>query len=367
MELIYKKSLGILCILLIFMGCENKQDSDLKIGFFAGLSGKYSNLGVSSRDGFMLAFDEINYTIKNQKIQIIEKDDQQKDQKAKETIEYFVDNNIKLIVGNTTSSMTKVALPLIPKDTLLLSSTASSSFFTKKEDNLLRIQVDNSSKRYISLAKSFISKGYKNIFFIYDSKNKAHTDDYNYILEKNFIDQGGKKYIGKMDLNSKYSNILAQLQKTQSDVIVIAGNSVDSASIIQYLRLHNIHAKIFVSGWAKTNDFIMQGGKAIEGVLFSGTYDENSQDKRFLRFKTAYENKYKKSPSVFALQGYELAQIIIQNLRNSMDVQTLKQRILQIKRYDGLQGDIIFDKYGDVMRNFFMMEVRNSKFVVMDD
>jgi len=366
MKLIFKQLLGVLFVLLIFAGCENKQNTDLKIGFVAGLSGKYSSLGTSVRDGFMLAFDEINYTIKNQKVQIIQKDDQQNDEKAKQAIEYFVQNDIKLIVGNTTSSMTKVTLPLIPKDTLLLSATASSSFFTKKDDNLLRIQVDNSSKRYLSLAQKLVSHGYKNIFFIYDSNNKAYTDDYNYIFEKIFITQGGNKYTKKVDLNNKYSDILAQLQKTQSDMIVIAGNSVASASIIQYLRLHNIDTKIFVSGWAKTDDFIIQGGKAIEGVLFSGTYNENSQDKRFLEFKTKYETKYKKSPSIFALQGYELAQIIIKNLRNSTDIQTLKKRILTIQRYNGLQGDITFDKYGDVMRDFFMMEVKNSQFVVMD-
>jgi branched-chain amino acid transport system substrate-binding protein len=366
MRLNYKQLFSISLISVFLVGCIDKTDEDLKIGFVAGLSGKYSSLGVGVRDGFMLAFDEIDYKINNQKIQIIQKDDQQNTDKAKETIAYFIKNNIELIIGNTTSSMTKISLPLIPSDTLLMSATASSSYFTKKDDNFLRIQVDNSPKRYNSLAKQLVSNGYKNIFFIYDSENTVYTDDYNFILEKSIIKQGGNKYTNKVTLTSKYKNILHKFNKSQSDLIIIAGNSLDSANIIQYLRMNHVTTKILVSGWAKTNDFIEHGGKAIEGVLFSEAYNENSQDKNFLAFTKKFVNKYNKQPSVFSLQGYELAKIVIKNLKKSTNIQTLKSRILKIKQYDGLQGDITFDKYGDVMREFFMMEVQNSQFVVKD-
>jgi branched-chain amino acid transport system substrate-binding protein len=366
MKLMYKQLLSIVFVSIFFIGCDDKQDEELKIGFVGGLSGKYSSLGISVRDGFMLAFDEINYRINNQKVQIIQKDDQQNKNKAKEAITYFLKNNIQLIIGNTTSSMTKVSLPLIPSDTLLVSATASSSYFTKKDDNFLRIQVDNSPKRYYSLAKTLVSNEYKDIFFIYDSKNTVYTDDYNFILEKSIIEQGGNKYTDKVDLNSKYKDILNKLKKTQSDLIVIAGNSLDSANIIQYLRMNNITTKIFVSGWAKTNNFIEHGGKAIEGVLFSEAYNENSKNKHFLAFKKKFKNKYNKQATVFSLQGYELAKILIKNLKHSTDIQTLKSRILKIKNYGGLQGDITFDKYGDVMRDFFMMEVKNSQFIIKE-
>ena len=73
----------LLIISIIFAGCSDKSDDDIKIGFVAGLSGKYSNLGTNVRDGFILAFDEIDNKIDGKKIKIIQKDDKQDNEEAK--------------------------------------------------------------------------------------------------------------------------------------------------------------------------------------------------------------------------------------------------------------------------------------------
>ena len=365
MKRIFKSIFLVLFISIFFIGCSDKKEEEIKIGFIAGLSGKYSSLGISVRDGFTLAFEEIDYKINNKKVKIIQKDDKQDENEAKKAIEFFIKNDIKLIIGNTTSSMTKISLPLIAKqkDSLMISATASSSAFSGKDDNFIRVQVDNSPKRYKSLAKILLQNKYKNIFFIYDAKNQTYSDDYGITLEDVIIKQGGNKYVAKVDLNEPYEGILKKIKTTKHDLILIVGNAVDSANIIQYLRINKINTKILGSGWAKTNDFITNGGAFVEGVLFSEGYDDGSQHKNYLSFSKKYKKRYNTLPSVFATQGYELAQILIKNLKKSSDVSTLKERILSINKYDGLQGDIVFDKYGDVMREFFMMEVKNKKFV----
>ena len=369
MKYIYKSILVIFLVPVLFIGCGEKKEEDIKIGFVAGLSGKYSSLGTSVRDGFTLAFEEIDYKINNQKVVIIQKDDKQDKNEAKKAMEYFIKNNIKLIIGNTTSSMTKISLPLLTntKDSLMISATASSSFFTGKDDNFLRVQVDNSPKRYKSLAKMLLQNNYKNIFFIYDAKNQTYVDDYSITLEDILVKQGGNKYTARVDLNEPYEDILKKINTTKNDLILIVGNAIDSANIIQYLRINKINTKILGSGWAKTNDFITNGGSSVDGVLFSEGYDDGSQHEKYLEFSKEYKKRYNSLPSVFATQGYELAQILIKNLHDSSDILTLKDRILGIKKYNGLQGDIIFDKYGDVMREFFVMEVKNNRFIKVNN
>ena len=356
-----------LLIVFIFSACFKTEDEDIKIGFVAGLSGKYSGLGTSIRDGFTLAFEEINYTINGQKVKIIQKDDKQDEAEAKKIIDDFVKDGIKLIVGNTTSSMTKISFPVVnaQKDSLLISATASSNDFTKKDDNFLRIQVENSEKKYKSLKEYIIN--YKNIVFLYDSKNKAYTDGYEKYFQKMLFDKWGKGFVSKFDLNEPYAKIVEKLKTSDVDLILIVANSIDSANVIQYLRLNKIDTQILASGWAKTMDFISNGGKAVEGVLFSTEYDENSKDKRFLDFLELFKKVYNKSPSILEGQGYELGKILIKNLSKSSDISTLKERILSQKVYEGLQGDIIFDKYGDVSREYFMMKIKNAKYIKIED
>jgi branched-chain amino acid transport system substrate-binding protein len=357
----------LLVIILIFNSCSKKNDEDIKIGFVAGLSGKYSALGISIRDGFTLAFEEINYTINGQKVKIIQKDDKQDGLEAKKIIDDFVKNNIKLIVGNTTSSMTKISFPVInkQKNSLLISATASSNYFTKKDDNFLRIQVENSEKKFKNLNK-YINK-YENIVLIYDSKNNVYSDDYKRYFQAMLLKKWGKGLIANLDINQPYENIFNKLKTSEIDLILIIANSIDSANIIQYLRHHDIDVQFLASGWAKTNDFISNGGKAVEGVLFSTEYDENSNNQRFLDFIKSFKKTHNKIPSIIEAQGYELGKILIQHLSFSSDISTLKQRILKQTKYNGLQGDIIFDKYGDVSREYFMMEVKNAKYIKIED
>ena len=109
-------------------------------------------------------------------------------------------------------------------------------------------------------------------------------------------------------------------------------------------------------------DFIENGGKYVENVIFSTGYDDNYKGELFVGFVKRFQEKYGKTPSVFAVQGYELEKILIYNLKQSTDFSTLKQRILEVKEYTGLQGNIVFDKYGDVSRKYFLMHVKNKKF-----
>ena len=354
-------------IILFFTACFNKKEEDIKIGFVAGLSGKYSALGTRIRDGFTLAFEEIDYTINNQKIKIIQKDDKQNEIEAKKAIDFFIKNNIKLVIGNTTSSMTKVSFPLMnqQKDSLLISATASSNYFTKKDDNFLRIQVENSDKKFNDL-KKYIYK-YKNLVFIYDSKNRAYSDDYKNFFKKELNLKWGNKFVAQFDINKPYKEIVTSLKTKDIDLIVIIANSIDSANIIQYLKLNKIKGKILASGWAKTMDFISNGGRAVEDVLFSTEYDENSKDEEFLKFRKSFKEIYHKEPSIIEAQGYELGKILIKNLLVSNDISTLKQRILSQKVYKGLQGDIVFDEYGDVTREYFMMKVKNAKYIKIEE
>ncbi|MEA3314374.1 MAG: ABC transporter substrate-binding protein, partial [Campylobacterota bacterium] len=178
----------------IFIGCDSKKD-DIDIGFVAGLSGKYSILGNDVRDGFFLAFDEIDYKIGEQKINIIEKDDKQDVNENKKVINELLEKDIKLIVGNSTSSMTLSSLNIIKNypETFLFSATASSGEFSKKDDQLIRVQVEQSNKMYIDIIKYLIKKNKKNIVMIYDSRNSSYVSGYNNIFQKLFIENGGDK------------------------------------------------------------------------------------------------------------------------------------------------------------------------------
>lgn len=60
--------------LLLFSGCGGKEP--IKIGFIAGMTGPSSELGVTGRQGAMIAVDEVNAAggVKGRKVEIVFKD-----------------------------------------------------------------------------------------------------------------------------------------------------------------------------------------------------------------------------------------------------------------------------------------------------
>jgi len=360
----YRYFIVILIALIFFISCQDKNEEELKIGFVAGLTGKYSSLGSDIRDGFMLGFDEINYKINNTKIKIIQKDDQQNPKLAKQIAQKFIKDDIKLIVGNGTSSMTRITLDELEdkKDFLLASVTASASEFTKKDDNFIRIQVEHNEKRYGALKKYIIEKNIKKVFYIYDKNNLNYTKGYFGFFQDILIHTGGRKFVNSLIIQDGYQKIIKKLKESSFDMILIVANSSDTANLIQHIRIANIKQKILISGWANTNDFIEFGGKSVEGVVVSSGYYKYSKEPLYLDFVKKFKDKYNQEPSVFSLQGYELSKILIDNLKKTTDISKLKDEILKQKKYHGLQGDITFDKYGDVNRKYSIMKIKNGKF-----
>jgi len=350
-------------LIIIFTYTFFSKEEKINIGFVAGLSGKYSTLGNSVLNGLQLAFDDVDYKVANKKIVLIEKDDKQSEEKAKEAIRYFKENNIKLIVGNSTSSMTKISLNEIKNsDEVLISATASSNEFSNIDDNFLRMQVAHTTKRFDILSKYLIENDLKRIYMIYDPMNKSYSKNYIINFQQSFINNGGQKFINTEVITKNFYEILEDINKREIDTIVVVANSMDSSKMIQFLKVNNIKQKIISSGWAKTKDFLENGGKYIEGVVFSTGYDDNSDKEYYKDFIEKYYKKYKSKPSVFAAQAYETGKVLINMLEKDSNISNLKANILKQKVFEGLQGKIIFNKYGDVDRDYFLMYVKDNTF-----
>lgn len=359
-KILFIAAVFILSLLLFQYAKKNA----IKIGFVAGLSGKYSSLGHDVYNGFSLAFDQINYNINGKNIEIITKDDRQNEVIALKSIKYFEKEDIKLIVGNTTSSMTDISLTYLKgkDDFFLISPTASSYKFSNIDDNFFRVQVAHSIKRFDPFSKYLVENGFEKLFFIFDNKNKSYVDSYLDDFQHSFLGQGGKAFDHIEKISNGYENIISNIKKSDTDAILIVANDIDSSNFIQYLRLKGIEKKVIITGWSKTKQFLENGGNSVEGVIMSTSFIDDSKEKNYLEFKNAYFKKYNHQPSIFAAQGYETAKIIIELLNHSEDITKFKNLILSKKRFNGLQSDLIFNRYGDVNRETFLIEIKNNRY-----
>lgn len=354
----------VVLILVVFIFFTfNKKEEIIKIGFVGALTAKYSILGNAMMNGIVLAFEEENYEVNGKKIELIFKDDKKNEEINRQIVNDFISDGIKIVIGNVTSSMSKISMSIINNypDMFMISAASASNEFSGIDDQFFRVHVANNAQRFFSFTKYIKDEGFNKIYGIYDAGNKTYTKDYLDNFEKSFISQGGNSFIGQSIIGN-LDILVKDLNEKKPDLILICANSVDAARVVQYLKLNNINIQIASSEWAMTSSFIENSGKSSENVIFNIDYDENSQSKKFFEFVKNYENKYKLFPSMYASKGYELAKIIIELLKMG-DQTELKKNLLIKKEFEGLQNNIVFDEYGDVIREFNTFKVKNGEFI----
>jgi branched-chain amino acid transport system substrate-binding protein len=355
-----KNILIILLFSLVFMGCFNEQKDDtIKIGVVLGLTGKYSDLSLYEKNGIILAFDEINYQINNKKIELIFKDDKQDEEVNKQVINELIRDNVRYIIGNATSSMSKVSFDIISKhdDIFQISPTASSSFFSNKDDNFFRVQTANSSEHFSNLINLLKENNAKHIYLIGDSENKEYLYDYLHL----FDDNTDMKYEAIIDSNLPYSEILKKVEN--ADFIVQVQNSTDSGNLIQYLRINENNTQVVSSGWAKTDEFIENAGKWANGVYFISSNYINYDDENYQKFAEEFYKIYKYQPNRSNIQGYQAAQIIIEAVAQGNEkVNEIKKYVIKKETFNIAGDEISFNEYGDIKTPYYIFKIENNKF-----
>jgi|GEM_PF-3203916 len=354
----------LLAVLLFAYFTWKKEEQVVKIGFVGALTAKYSVLGNAMMNGVLLAFEEVNYKVGDKKIELIFQDDKADVELNKKIVNSYIDNGVKIVIGNVTSSMSKVSMSIINKheDMFMISASSASNEFTGKNDQFFRVHVANNAQRFDSFTKYVKNNNFNKIYGIYDPKNPTYTKDYLINFEKSFINNGGEKFIKYTKTNEDLDYLVEDIKNQNPDLILICANSVDAARVIQYIRLNNLNTIVASSEWAMTESFLENTGHASNGVIFNIDYDENSKNEKFLSFVKKYEEKYKLKPSIFASKAYELSKIIIELLEKGDETQLKKNLLLQ-KKFDGLQDTIIFDQYGDVLRQFNTFIVDDGKYI----
>jgi len=350
----------IIFVSIFFTACIDKNDEDsIKIGVVLGLTGKYSDLGLYEKNGIVLAFDEINYQINNRKVELIFKDDNQDIETNKKVINELVESDVKYIIGNATSSMTKVTLDITSKhkDIFQFSPTASSSKFSNKDDNFFRVQTANSSKHFTNVIKLLEQTNAKDIYLIGDKKNKSYLYDYLHL----FDESKQMEFKEIIDADLPYEEILKKVKN--ADFIVQVQSSRDAASLIQYLRINNNNTPIISSGWAMNKEFIENSGKWSNGIYFISSDYINYKDKDYKKFAKNFYSIYKYEANRSNIQGYQTAKILIEALKNgNKKVDDIKKYIIKKETFN-ISGDkISFNKFGDIKTPYYIFKVTNSKF-----
>lgn len=359
------------CLVFIFSACGPSEP--VKIGFIGGLSGRVADLGIAGRDAVQLAVDLRNQAggIGGRQIRLLVRNDEHDPEVTRRVTRELIDQGVAAIVGPMTSAMAVVAAPLATQArVLMMSPTATTEDLSGLDDFFFRIT--STTRQFASANANYQLKTgrMRRVAAIYDAGNRSFSE----MWLKNFseaFEKGGGKILSQVEFTSGsqvgHYQLAQNILAADPDGVLIVANAMDSALLCQQIRKLNQDIPITLADWGATEVLLELGGRAVEGVVVVQTFDRKKVTPAYLEFRTKYQRRFNREPGFPGVNAFEATSVVLDALAAQVQGEELKQTVLRLRQFQGLQEPFILNDFGDTIRPHVSLSVvRNSEFVVVE-
>ncbi len=350
---------------LLLAGCQREP---IPVGGLFGLSGRHYDLGVSGRNGAILAVEELNAAggIGGRRVELLVRDDAQDPETTRRAVRELSDRGVVAIVGPMTSAMAEAVVPLANElRVLLVSPTVSAARFRGIDDWLVMLFPSTSQSAAVLARRIQGPDGFRRLVVIHDLSNRAFSESWLEAM-RSLLAPGGAT-VEDVPFTSgqgpAHGAVAEQALAHGPDGVLVVANALDAASICQQLRKRSATVRLYGTDWGFTQDVVTQGGQPVEGAVFTSKIDVEGGAPGVVRFRDAYRSRFSRPPDFAAAFPYEAVQLLADGLRRDATREGLRQAVLRVGEFPGLQGAVRVDARGDVDRTQHLMTVRDRRIV----
>jgi branched-chain amino acid transport system substrate-binding protein len=357
-----------LILVLSLIGCG--ASTPIRIGFLAALTGPLAGLGVSGRDGAILAVEDINSAggIQGRDLELLVFDDRYDPEAARQAIDQMREQGTVAGVGLMISAEVEAVYEQINRDGfVLVSPTATSTNFTGKKDYFFRVVADTGSLGS-ALGDWVYKSGVRKIVGVYELANRAYAENLLLAAEERFRGQGGEvgAVFSYRSGESDLSDLAAQIAAETPEAVILSSPAPDTALLAQYIRAENSAARIFSVPWAQTSELLEKGGRAVYGMELLALYDPGNPNEDFQAFAQRFEKRFGRAPDFGATYSYEALMVLAETLRQTDgSPEQLRRKLVEIGDFSGVQSAIHLDEFGDSRRSLYVMRVVDGYYQIV--
>lgn len=343
----------------------------LRIGYVGGLTGRTADLGTGGRNGIQMAVDRVNAAggIKGRRIELILQDDANDPEQARHAVQDLVERQVVAILGPMTSNVAVAVAPQASRaEVLMVGGSVTTNDLTGKDDQFFRAIADSTAHAATMAAYLAERRGIRRVHAAVNFSNRAYAKSWIDNFEQAFTARGGRverclSYTSAADTD--FAALTRQLLSATPEAVILVTNAVDAVLFANQARLLGSKALMVTTEWAGTGKLIELGGGNVEGYIVPQYLDPQNASAEFSAFRAAYRQRFQQEVGFPAVVAYNAAQVVFKALAEQKPGEHLKQTVLRLRRFDGLQEPIVFDDFGDVHSRTFLTEVRNGQYHVV--
>ena len=369
-----RTTLATLCAasLLSLAGSAQAQTAaPLKVGLMLPATGTFAALGDMIEKGFKLHVQELGGKLAGREIQYFKVDDESDPSKATDNVGKLIKRDQVDVIIGTVHSGVALAMARAAKDsnTLLIVPNAGADGITGAQcaPNIFRSSFSNWQPGY-STGVVAAQKGYK----------KAMTITWNYAAGTETVkgfteafEKGGGQVTKNLNLpfpNVEFQALLTEIAAQKPDVVFAFFAGGGAVKFVKDYDAAGLRKTVPLMGSGFLTDGTLEAqGASAQGLITTLHYGDNIDTPRNTSFRNKFAVTYKANPDVYALQGYDAAQMLAAGLNAVKgDMKQRETLIAAINKaqIDSPRGKFSLSAQHNPTQDFYIREVRGNYNVV---
>jgi branched-chain amino acid transport system substrate-binding protein len=297
-----------------------QSQAPIKVGFMLPATGTYANLGNMIENGFKMYVNEQGGKLGGREIQYFKVDDESDPAKATDNVNKLIKRDQVDVVVGTVHSGVALAMAKVARETktLLIVPNAGADVITGAmcAPNIFRTSFTNWQPAY-AMGKVAADRGHKKIMTI--TWNYAAGNESVKGFQEGFEKAGGKvtESLTLPFPNVEYQALLTQIASQKPDAVYAFFAGGGAVKFVKDYVAAGLNKTIPLYGPGFLTDGTLEAqGEAAQGMITTLHYADNLNTPRDNTFRLNFAKAYKTNADVYAVQGYDAAQLLATGLKS---------------------------------------------------
>jgi len=340
----------------------------LKVGLMLPYTGTYAALGNAIENGFRLHVAEQGGKLGGREVEYVKVDDESDPSKATDNVNKLVKrDNVDVLVGSVHSGVA-MAMAKVAKDTgtILIVPNAGADAVTGAmcAPNIFRSSFSNWQPGY-AMGEVVAKKGHKKVVTI---TWKYAAGDESVKGFKESFEKGGGTVVKELNLpfpNVEFQALLTEIAAAKPDAVFTFFAGGGAVKFVKDYAAAGLKKTIplYGSGFLTDGTLDAQGADA-NGLFTALHYADSLNTPRDNAFRLAYAKTYKLQPDVYAVQGYDAAQMLgigMAAVKGDISKKAEFSAAVEKAKIDSPRGAFTLSKAHNPVQDFYLRQVGDKE------
>ena len=373
-------ALGLIAAMLASFACERRggegggaadTSGPIKIGVYADLSGQTSSFGQSTKNGILMAVDEINKAggVNGRQITTIIEDDQGQPAQAATVVTKLINQDrVHAVLGEVASTNTLAAAPVAQNARIpMITPSSTNPKVTQVGDYIFRVCFTDNFQGAV-MAKFAANTLNAKTAAVLGDVNSDYSKGMTQYFDEEFNRLGGRIITRQAytQQDPDFKGQLTAIRAAKPDVIFVPGYYGQVGVIAKQAKELGITAPLLGGdGWDAPQLWDL-GGDALNGAYMANHYSIDDPSPAVQKFVADYKSRYGGvAPDAIGALAYDAMYVLADALKRAGTTEParLRDAIAQTTNYPGVTGSITINKDRDAVKPAVVFELQNRKFV----